>query len=277
MRAEEMPTFSCDFAATPTRLNHAWEHTVGSCHAPLALRADWQAQMLACHRDLGFGHVRFHGLLSDDMGTLICHQERPLYSFFNADQVMDFLLSIGMRPFVELSFMPEMLASGHNTVFHYRGNVTPPASMDDWGTLIAALVGHWVDRYGAAEVGQWFFEVWNEPNLAGFWTGTRDDYFALYRATALAIKRVDPTLRVGGPVTAAGAWIDAFLEFCRTQDVAVDFVSTHFYPTDALGAIGQDTETQLATGPRDAMLSQARTTRAAAGDRPLYYTEWSSS
>ena len=115
-----MPTFTCDFPQSPTPFEHVWEHSVGSDHAPIALRADWQAHLRQCRRELGFRHVRFHGLLSDDMGTLICHKETLLYSFFNADQIIDFLLSIGIRPFVELSFMPEALASGSETVFRYR-------------------------------------------------------------------------------------------------------------------------------------------------------------
>ena len=112
-----MPQFRCDLRARASGLNHFWEHTVGSGHAPLALRADWQHQLSRCRRELGFRHVRFHGILSDEMGTLTCQQEKLLYSFFNADSVLDFLLSIGMRPFVELSFMPETLSSGAETVF----------------------------------------------------------------------------------------------------------------------------------------------------------------
>jgi xylan 1,4-beta-xylosidase len=155
--------------------------------------------------------VRFHGLLSDDVGTVVTHKDELLYSFFNADQIIDFLLSIGVRPFVELSFMPTALASGSKTVFNYRGNVTPPRDYAQWSTLIHTLVGHWVDRYGIHEVSEWFFEVWNEPNLKAFWTGTQRDYFRLYRVTAAAIKTIDPSLKVGGPATARDGWIEEFL------------------------------------------------------------------
>src|SRR5438093_9243693 len=119
-------TFRCDLSATAMPFVHFWEHTVGSERAVIALRADYQAQLRRCHEELGFRYVRFHGLFSDDVGTLIEHNGEPLYSFFNADQIFDFLLSIGMKPFIELSFMPKALASGHETVFHYRANVTPP-------------------------------------------------------------------------------------------------------------------------------------------------------
>lgn len=269
-----MAAFSCDFSQRPTPFEHVWEHTVGSDQAPIALRADWQAQLRQCQRELGFRHVRFHGILSDDMGTLVCQTEERLYSFFNADQIVDFLLSIGVRPFVELSFMPETLASGSETVFRYRGNVTPPRDFGQWATLIDRLVRHWVDRYGIDEVRRWYFEVWNEPNLTQFWTGSQEDYFTLYRRTVDAIKKVDAALRVGGPATAQGAWITEFLEFCHRHDLPADFVSTHYYPTDAFGEIGADTETQLANAPRDVMRQQAAQARRQAGSRPLYYTEW---
>ncbi len=233
--------------------------------------------MRRCHEELGFQHVRFHDLFSEQMGTLICHREKFLYSFFNADQIFDFLLSIGMRPFVELSFMPWALASGSTTVFHYRANVTPPKNYNHWATLIRKLVAHWVDRYGAREVAQWFFEVWNEPNVREFWTGAQEDYFELYRYTVEAIKGVEPSLRVGGPATAANAWIDEFLEFCEKNGVRADFISTHHYPTDAFGSEGDDTETQLSKSRRSVLRDQSDDTRRRARGRPVYYTEWNAS
>jgi xylan 1,4-beta-xylosidase len=273
-----MPTveFLCDLSQRGTPLPHCWEHTVGSGHALLALRADWQAQLRHCHEDLGFQYVRFHGLLSDDVGTLIRNQVGLLDSFFNADRIVDFLLSVGMKPFVELSFMPEALASGRTTVFKYRGNVTPPSRYPLWAAFIKRLVAHWVDRYGSSEVSQWFFEVWNEPNLRAFWTGSRKDYFKLYRTTVGAIKAVDPALRVGGPATARDGWIDEFIDFCESAHVAVDFVSTHHYPTDA-NMSAADTETRLAHSRRSILREWAQDSRRRARGRPLYYTEWNTS
>ena len=270
-----MPSFTCNLAQPSEAFPHFWEHTVGSGHAPLALRADWQAQLLRCHNELGFQHVRFHALLSDEMGTLVCEEEKLLYSFFNADRITDFLLSIGMRPFVELSFMPEALASGRDTVFSYRGNVTPPKDYAQWAALIQKLVEHWVERYGAAEVGLWFFEVWNEPNLQAFWKASQEDYFKLYSATAAAIKAVGQSLKVGGPATADNQWITPFLAYCEGHQAPVDFVSTHHYPTDAFGQPGADTVTQLQHAPRHGMRDEVAKARHEAGLLPLYYTEWS--
>jgi xylan 1,4-beta-xylosidase len=270
-------TFSCDGFAFKSRLPHFWEHTVGSDHAPMALRADWQAQLRRCHDELGFRYVRFHGLLSDDMGTLICHRASLLYSFFNIDQIFDFLLSIGMKPFVELSFMPSALASADRTVFRYHGNVTPPRDYQQWATLIRTLIAHWIERYGLSEVREWFFEVWNEPNLEAFWTGKQSDYFTLYRHTAKAIKAIDAELRVGGPATAANVWIRDFVAFCNKNKIPADFISTHHYPTDAFGKEDDDTETQLSKSPRSVLREQTREVRGQAGSKPVYYTEWNTS
>jgi len=211
------------------------------------------------------------------MGSLVCENDQLLYSFFNADQVFDFLLSIGMKPFVELSFMPTALASRDQIAFHYRANVTPPKDYAQWSAFIGKLVSHWVDRYGLDEVRQWFFEVWNEPNLTAFGSGKQSDYFELYRHTVGAIKSVDAGLRVGGPATATNAWIAGFIGFCDQNQLPTDFISTHHYPTDAFGKPGDDTETQLSESRRSVLRDQARDARREAGDRPLYYTEWSSS
>lgn len=269
-------SFFCDLAEATTPLPHFWEHTVGSDHAPVALRADWQCQLKRCRDELGFRYVRFHGLLSDDMGTLVRDHNKLVYSFFNADQVFDFLLSIGVKPFVELSFMPTALASGSRTVFNYKANVTPPRDYKQWAALINRLLSHWVERYGLKEVREWFFEVWNEPNLKSFWTGTQRDYFKLYRYTAEAIKKVDSSLRVGGPATARSEWIEDFVEFCERNIVPSDFISTHQYPTDGLEREG-NTELQLFKSQRGIMRERAQDTRRYAGDRPVYYTEWNSS
>lgn len=274
--------FHCDLSKPTTPFPHVWEHTVGSDHAPVALRADWQQQLVRCHQELGFRHVRFHGLLSDDMGTLICHKDKLLYSFFNVDQIWDFLLRIGMKPFIELSFMPRALASGHKTVFRYRGNVTPPKHYKKWATLIRRLTQHWVKRYGLDEVRTWLFEVWNEPNLHHFWTGAQQDYFRLYRFTVDAIKGVDGQLRVGGPATAQDAWIPEFLDFCERHRLPADFVSTHHYPTDvaagtALGAETDDTIEQLALASRGILRKWTQEVHRQAQGRPIYYTEWNTS
>jgi xylan 1,4-beta-xylosidase len=269
--------FICDANANPSHFEHFWEHTVGSGHATLALRADWQKQLTRCHQELGFKYVRFHGILSDDMGTLNCQSDQLVYSFYNANTIFDFLLSIGMRPFVELSFMPYTLSSGGDIVFHYKSNVTPPKDYAMWGELIHKIVINWVERYGIDEVCQWFFEVWNEPNLKAFWTGTQLNYFELFKTTSNEIKKINTHLRVGGPATANNGWIPSFIDYCQKNQVSLDFISTHHYPTDAFGKPGDDTEAQLAASERSVLQKQALQGKKESKTLPLYYTEWSTS
>ena len=118
---------------------------------------------------------------------------------------------------LNLGFMPEALASGKQTIFWWRGNVTPPKDYKKWGELIQNLTLHFTERYGADEVKTWYFEVWNEPNLSGFWTGTQDEYFKLYRYTVNAIKSVNTEYRVGGPATAGAAWEPEMIDFCSRK------------------------------------------------------------
>ena len=218
--------------------------------------------------------MRFHGLLDDDMGTLICQDEQFVFSFHNINRIFDFLLSIKMKPIIELGFMPSTLSSGGDIVFHYKGNITPPKKASDWALLMTRLAVHWVERYGIEEVAQWPIEVWNEPNLPAFWKGDQAAYFALYKTTWQAFKAVSPRLQVGGPATAQSAWLPEFDAFCQANHCAPDFLSTHYYPTDAFGEIGADTATQLQHAPPGVMRERATEARKVAGNRPLYYTEW---
>ena len=270
-------TFTVDVNQPTTPFPHYWEYCVGSCHAPLGLREDWRSQLRQCHEELGFRYVRFHGLLCDDMSVCTSGRGGVAYSFFNVDSVFDYLLSIGMKPFVELGFMPTALASGTQTIFHYRGNVTPPQDYGAWGELVRNLAQHLVDRYGVEEVRAWPFEVWNEPNLGAFWAGSQDEYFRLYRATARAIKSVDAGIQVGGPATANNAWIPELRAFCDRERLPLDFITTHHYPTDVVLGVDLDMTGFMARAPRGILHDMAARARQEAGDLPLYYTEWNCS
>lgn len=258
-------------------LHHVWNVCVGAGRAQEALRADWQQHFREAVDVLGARYVRFHGLFHDDMFVYRADDgggggfgpptplAQPLHTFSYVDKVVDFILSAGARPFVELGFMPRALATRTETLFWWKAHCSPPTDMGRWADLVAATVRHWVERYGIDEVRQWRFEVWNEPNLVPlFWTGTRTQYFELYEASVRAVKAVDPGLLVGGPSTSvfvpddryAGetedrsasvatsqaedpdaldwrpVWIEEFLTWCAQRDLPVDFVTAHLYPTD---------------------------------------------
>lgn len=223
-----------------------WEFSVGSCHASTALREDYRKMLTECHRDLGFRYIRFHGLFNDDMNVVqkSLFSDKYTFSFTYIDNIFDFILSIGMKPFVELGFMPQAFSSADTTIFHYRANTSPPKDYNAWSDFIKIFTQHIIQRYGLAEVRSWFFEVWNEPNLGGigspfgFWSGDMEEYFTLYKYTCNAVKSCDKRLRVGGPATSNNAWIEEFIAFCEKENVPPDFISAHHYPTDAILGYG---------------------------------------
>lgn len=299
-------------SATITNSNY-WNFCIGSCHAATALREDWRKQLKQAHDEIGFRYVRFHGLLNDDM----CVIRKSLLgdyvlSFVNIDSIFDFLLSIGMKPFIEIGFMPSCLKSADEYLFHYKANVTPPADEDRWRWLIDNFIRHIIDRYGRDEIRKWYFEIWNEPNLCKdsgfkggrFWSGSKEDYFRLYTITVNAIKSVDASLKVGGPATSNNAWIPDMLDYCESSGTPIDFVTTHHYPTDIVLGYGVEDSQNFVTAFNNAtskdelqkilgeyLVFQSgtwekvdrgvltdMTKRAVSECRglPLYYTEWSS-
>lgn len=229
-------TIEIDLTAEQGALAHIWSECVGSDRAGLTMREEWRIDAKRAHKEAGIKRVRFHGIFNDDEMAV-----RPKaaigaagqdFNFQNVDNVYDGVLETGMKPFVELSFMPSKLASGNASFGTYRGNITPPASLDDWKAFVVIFVRHLIDRYGAAEVRQWCFEVWNEPDLAFFWSGSQQQYFELYKASVEAVRSVDPSLKVGGPATSKVQWIPEFLAYCAQNGLPVDFVSTHLYAGD---------------------------------------------
>jgi xylan 1,4-beta-xylosidase len=236
-------TITIDPAAAAHPFPHFWEKMFGSGRAVLTLRDDYRRDLRAVKSITGFEYVRFHAIFHDEVG--LYNQDKAgavSYNFSYVDQIYDGLLANGVRPYVELSFMPNQLATGPPTdAFWYRYNPSPPKDYTRWANMIDAFVRHLLARYGAAEVEQWYFEVWNEPNI-DFWSGkpAEDTYYTLYDTTAKTIKQADPKLRVGGPSTAQAAWVDRFIAHCMKAGVPFDFVSTHIYgnesPKDVFGA-----------------------------------------
>lgn len=293
-------------------LSHTWSFCVGAGRAHEGLRADWQRDLKRAVAECGFRYIRFHGLFHDDM--MVYREDkagRPVYNWQYIDLLFDALLAIGIRPFVELGFCPRALASKTATVFWWNAHGAPPKSLRKWRALVDQFIRHCIARYGAGEVRRWYFEVWNEPNLAPFFSGTRSQYFRLYEATAQAIKAIDPRLRVGGPATANfvpdsrfdgeredvdvarrsiqrdpdslpwhPVWVETFLSWCARRRVPVDFVSTHPYPTD-FALVGHG-KYRGVSRKRDAVLEDLGLLRRVVRNSPypkaeIHCTEWNSS
>ena len=308
-------TIDKNICTVPT--DFSWQIGLGNDHAYQLHRTDVCEHIKLAHDELGIKYIRCHGIFDDDMLTYQrmgdCRMFRSVpfnnkieeINFRQVGHVYDNLLACGVKPFVELSFMPSALASGKKLGLRYDPNITMPKSLVTWGEYIKKFIHFLIDRYGADEVETWYFEVWNEPDLDCFFAGTKKDYFKLYEATVRAIKEVSPKLRVGGPSTSACLWIEDFLNFCKANNVPCDFVSTHHYPGDAFGNfVNFKNVKQMFSSAMDAVknhkpLSDTMTNmfflpddfirwdkgtlarmdddaKAKVGDMPLFITEWNS-
>jgi xylan 1,4-beta-xylosidase len=264
-------TLRIDTKGPTTPFPHFWEQMFGSGRAILSLRDSYREDLRTVKFATGFQSIRFHGIFDDEVGlydpdrkAILFAQmtnangatESGIYNFSYIDQIYDGLLANNVRPFVEMSFMPRKLSSNPtaNHAFWYHPNVDPPKDYAAWDAMITAFAQHLVDRYGIDEVSQWYFEVWNEPNL-DFWMGSpkQSTYFELYDHTALAIKKVNSRIRIGGPSTAQAAWTGEFLQHCKQNNIPVDFASSHVYANDTAKDVFHTNENI----PRDQMVCRA--------------------
>jgi len=271
-----------DLKDTVGPVDRFFDLSVGSDYPGTLIRDDSQAQLKLTVDELGFRYIRFHAIFHDVLGTVRIEDGKTVYDWTKIDQLYDDLFARHIKPFVELGFTPKALATSDNNIFYWHGNTSHPKP-DGWHDLMDAFIRHIEDKYGKDEVRTWYFEVWNEPNLSGFWEGAdQRAYFDLYDLTAKTIKSVDPALHVGGPSTAGAAWVPEFLAHVKQADAPVDFVTTHTYGVQG-GFLDENgkRDTKLDPSP-DAIIGDVRRVRAqilasACPGLPLYFTEWSTS
>lgn len=256
--------------------------SIGSDFPGTLARPDSQAQLATAVPELGFRYIRFHAVFHDVLKTVQRKGDAIVYDWSGIDALYDDLLAKKIKPFVELGFTPEALKTSDNSIFYWKGNTSHP-KLDGWRDLIDAFSRHLLQRYGAKEVRSWYFEVWNEPNLDGFWEkADQKAYFELYDVTARTLKAVDPALRVGGPSTAGAAWVPEFLAHVAASKAPVDFVTTHTYGVDG-GFLDEKGEQDTKLSPnKDAIIGDVLKVRkeiaaSAFPTLPLYFTEWSTS
>jgi xylan 1,4-beta-xylosidase len=282
--AQPLRVIAIDYGKVRGNHSKVFKECIGAGRANEGLRADWQQQLALVQKEIGFKYIRMHGLLHDDMGVYKeDRQGHPIYNWQYIDKLHDFLLSVGLKPFVELGFMPADLASGKQTVFWWKGNITPPKSYEKWAALIQALTTHFQERYGHDEVKTWYFEVWNEPDIPPFYTADLKEYLKLYKASAEAIKSVSGDYRVGGPASASPyKFEEELLQYCIANNVPIDFISTHTYGVkegyvDETGTKGTVLDADPAAVRSRMVHSRELVRNSKRPNLELHFTEWSSS
>ena len=243
-------------------------------------------------KDIGFSFIKMHSIFDDDMMVYSEFDGNPHYNFNLLDNVFDLLLSINLKPFVQLSFMPSALALQKDKTTFYTNVITSmPKNINKWNALVEKFVKHVIDRYGKSEVESWPFAVWNEPftseKIFGF--ARKEDYYNLYINSYKKIKNIDGNIRVGGPSHFAAYGKDnrllkEFLEWTQNNNCTPDFIDLHYYDTDMtrlyLNKDGIKVSTQLS--PRAGTFGEemgkikALVENTAKRDLPIYLTEWNS-
>ncbi len=181
-------------------------------------------------------YVRAHNLLTTGDGTPslkwgstnIYTEDKmgnPVYDWTIVDRIFDTYIERGMKPLVELGFMPEDMSTNPDPYRHSwpetfsTGWAYPPKDYDKWAELVFQWTRHCIERYGQKEVETWYWEVWNEPNI-NYWKGTKEEYFKLYDYAVWAVKKACPGTVVGGPHTTsprdekAAAFLKDFINHC---------------------------------------------------------------
>ena len=225
--------------------NNNVDFCVGTGRLGLALTEEYLKELRFVQEEIGFKYIRGHGLFSDDVSIYHEYEEDGVtkveYNYTYIDRIFDRFIELGIRPYLELGFMPEQMASGTQTIFYWKGNTTPPKDYKKWTDMVVELIKHLRVRYGE-EVLDWPVEVWNEPNLPGFWyKADMEEYFRLFTETFNAIKKYDSRIKVGGPAICGvkdAEWIKAFLDYCKAQGIHPDVITRHHYTVEFPERVG---------------------------------------
>jgi xylan 1,4-beta-xylosidase len=307
--AAELPLrIDVSSSAAGTPLDHYWSRCVAAGRANEGLRGNWQEQLKLCVDACGFRYLRFHGLFHDDMFVYHEKNGKAVYNWQYVDDLYDRMLARGIRPFVEMTFFPKDISHDTGGLCWWNAHATPPQDFTRWKEVIEHFIRHCMARYGVEEVRTWYFEIWNEPNLEGFWRSTQQHFFEMYKVVSRAIKAIDSQLRIGGPstssyhpdeavyerlkakkdITAAdfigivskAPWMVEFLAYCESEDLPLDFVSSHPYPTSyPIDSAGDQLEVSrpVTSTHEDILWLRNAMSKTRYKDVEIHLTEWNSS
>ncbi|HEX2959496.1 MAG TPA: hypothetical protein VHO70_21860 [Chitinispirillaceae bacterium] len=238
-------TFATDYTITVNgntkqgTCPHFWSRCVGTGGAQLCMNNDWKVAAKLAVKDAGFKAFRGHRILSYSNPLIWNGSGTPTYNWDKFNEVYDFLVdTLKTEPILELSAQPKALETS--------GEWSPPKDLAVYQDLIKNVVQHCIDRYHMERVSKWYWEVWNEWDYSGFWSGgTEQQYYEMYKAAVKGATEAYPDIKIGGPSsTNAGGRIAPFLNYCKTNNIKVDFVSNHNYGGGGSGPNADPVNTQ---------------------------------
>ncbi|EQK43195.1 bacterial regulatory helix-turn-helix s, AraC family protein [[Clostridium] bifermentans ATCC 638] len=230
-----------DASKTIKSINNTWKNLITIGKAKEGLMKDVQEHLIEIQSKIGFKYIRFHGIFDDSMMVYDEKNNNPSFNFTYIDKLFDFLLSINLKPFVELGFMPSKLALNTNkSIFYTKSVISEPKDIKLWNLLVENFIRHCVNKYGFEEVSSWYFEVWNEPDIDSVFGFNKEEYYnEFFKETYNTIKSVNSNFKVGGPSILGynilkNNWLEIYLNYCIENNCIPDFITFHSYPVEYL-------------------------------------------
>ncbi|SHI95299.1 GH39 family glycosyl hydrolase [Parasporobacterium paucivorans] len=220
-------------------LKHTYRRMIGIGKAKHLLYQESRNILTCVQKELGFSYITFYGLLDDDMMVFSRDgSHNPHYNFQYIDAAFDFLVSIGLKPFIQLSFMPKDLAeTSDRTMFYNPSIISLPNALSDWYELVRRLTQHLLSRYGEEEVTTWPFSVWNEPETSESLYGFEDQnaFFRFYKETFHSVKGCCAGISFGTPSFICETleqmdWFRDYMKYCQDNSCIPEFLNYHFFP-----------------------------------------------
>ncbi len=292
-----LPAFSSfgNFSSQNTgrQLRHTWRNVISVGKASDLLLSDIQNILRRVQKEIHYRYIYFNGILSDDLHVCFTNNEGGVvYNFSYIDKILDFLMEIGLKPFLQFTYMPEALAKNpdHVLLGHL---VSEPDDLHSWCNLIRAFMEHILSRYHLAEILQWKFSVWYQPNtparLFGF--SKISDFYRFYQDTYNTVKSFDSAICFGTPAfyyldtPEQDQWYLDYFQWCRTHDCMPDFINFVYYDTvladrrnhskSTFGFINSMTLNDSSNGVHSFILHVRRQLREwDCKDLPIYVCEW---
>ncbi len=230
-----------DVTQYSTKLTHTFKVFTAVGKAKEILYAEVQDMLRTIQKEIGYEYIKFHGILSDDMKVYTKNNNKgTIINFTLVDKVLDFLISVGLKPLIQLSFMPKALAKYPEKMVFTSGFITSePNDINEWNNLVKEFTMHLLHRYGKDVVQQWKFTVWNEPDTpeSMFAMSSQEVFYPFYKNTYDTVKSCDEDICFGSPssyfVTLDdNNWLINFTKWCYKNNCVPDFVNIHFYGTD---------------------------------------------